>query len=65
MKTECLEKYPIGLLAGLLVGLLIIHPFSMLFQGMFLPMIEINIGSVIRALHPQHLPMAFFFGLIR
>jgi hypothetical protein len=62
MKIEMLEKYPAGLIVGFLAGFVIVHPFSMLFEGFFLPMISINIKSLIYAFHPQHLPMAFFFG---
>jgi hypothetical protein len=64
MKIEMLEKYPVGLIVGFLAGFVIVHPFSMLFEGFFLPMISINIKSLIYAFHPQHLPMAFFFGLL-
>ena len=64
MNLELLEKYPGGLIVGFLAGFLIVHPFSMLFEGFFLPMIKINIKSVIYAFHPQHLPMAFFFGFL-
>jgi hypothetical protein len=64
MKIEVLEKYPAGLTLGFLVGFIIIHPFSMVFEGLFLPMIEINIKRLVYAFHHQHIPMAFFFGIL-
>jgi hypothetical protein len=64
MKFEVLEKYPGGIITGFLVGLVIIHPFSMVFEGMLLPVININFQSLIHAFQFQHLPMALFFGLL-
>jgi hypothetical protein len=64
MKSRVLEKYPIGLLSGFLIGFLIIHPFSMVYEGLFMPAIKINYKSLIYAFHLQHLPMALFFGLL-
>jgi hypothetical protein len=64
MKRRFFESYPAGVLIGFFAGFAIVHPFSMAFQGIFLPMVRIDIGSIIYAFHPQHLPMAFFFGLL-
>ena len=64
MKTESLEKYPAGLTTGFLLGFIIVHPFSMVFEGLFIPSIKIDLKSVIYAFHPQHLPMAMFFGML-
>jgi hypothetical protein len=64
VKTESLEKYPTGLIIGFLLGFIIIHPFSMVFEGLFIPIIRINLKSFIYAFHPQHLPMAMFFGML-
>jgi hypothetical protein len=64
MKIEMLEKYPAGLLLGFLVGFVVIHPFSMVFEGLFIPIIDISLKSFIYAFNPQHIPMAFFFGLL-
>lgn len=64
MKSRVLEKYPIGLISGFLIGFLIIHPFSMVYQGLFIPSIKINPNSFIYAFHFKHLPMALFFGLL-
>ena len=59
-----LDKYPFGLTLGFLIGFIIIHPFSMVFEGLLLPAVELNIRSLVHAFHPQHIPMAFFFGLL-
>ena len=64
MKIELMEKYPSGIIAGFVVGFIIIHPFSMVFEGMLLPVIKINLNSLIKAFHLQHLPMALFFGVL-
>lgn len=64
MKIELMEKYPAGIIAGFLVGFIIIHPFSMVFEGLLLPVININFYSLLYAFHLQHLPMALFFGLL-
>jgi hypothetical protein len=42
MKSRLLEKYQLGRLSGFLIGFLIIHPFSMLYEGLFIPAIKIN-----------------------
>ena len=36
----------------------------MVFQGIFVPAIKIKLESLIYAFHPEHLPVAFFFGLL-
>lgn len=64
MKIEMLEKYPAGFILGFLVGFVVIHPFSMLFEGLFIPTIKMNLRSLIYAFHPQHIPMAVFFGIL-
>jgi hypothetical protein len=64
MKTIILEKYPAGLIFGFMIGFVIVHPFSMLFEGFFFPIIKINFKSLFYAFRPQHLPMAFFFGFL-
>lgn len=64
MKKGILEKYSIGVLSGFLPGFLVVHPFSMVFEGFFLPVIKIDFKNFIHAFRPQHLPMAFFFGLL-
>jgi hypothetical protein len=64
MQFRLLEKYPLGLLSGFLIGFLIIHPVSMLYEGLFIPSIKTNYKSLIYAFHFRHLPMALFFGLL-
>ena len=49
---------------GFLMGFFILHPFSMLFQGMIHPTFNLNFAILKNAFSPHHLPMAFFFGLL-
>lgn len=58
-----MKKYPVGMLIGFLFGFGVIHPFSLVFQGLFLPMVKIDFSSFIHAFNRPHLPMAAFFGL--
>ena len=64
MKKRLLEQYWFGILFGVLFGSLIVHPFSVVFQGLFIPHINVTLSSLLYAFHPQHAPMAFFFGLL-
>lgn len=64
MKFDLHQRYPAGLLAGFIIGFTVIHPASLVFQGLFLPMIKIDLNSILYAFHPRHLPMAAFFGLL-
>ena len=54
----------IGAIAGFLLGFIVLHPFSMLFQGMIHPSFNLNFVSLRSAFSPLHLPMAIFFGLL-
>jgi hypothetical protein len=58
------EHYSSGIIVGFAIGFLIIHPFSMVFEGLFLPMIRIRLSNIVYVFHFQHLPMAFFFGIL-
>ena len=58
------EKYAYGTCIGFLFGFLIIHPFSVIFEGTFIPGIKISISSIVYVFNIQHLPMAVFFGLL-
>jgi hypothetical protein len=64
MKKRIFEKYWFGIIFGFLFGFMVIHPFSVVFQGLFITSIHISYKSVIYAFNPQHVPMAFFFGLL-
>ena len=54
----------LGAGAGFVLGFLVLHPFSMLFQGMELPKFKLNYQHLAHAFNLQHLPMAFFFGVL-
>ena len=64
MNKELLGKYPTGLLIGFFIGFFIIHPFAMVFEGLFIPSIKINLSRLYYAFYSHHLPMAVFFGLL-
>ena len=64
MKIELMGKYPVGLTIGFFIGVFVIHPFSMVYQGLFITAIKINHMSFIYAFNAKHLPMALFFGLL-
>jgi|Deesub1362A_J573_1020465.scaffolds.fasta_scaffold00027_83 hypothetical protein len=57
-------KYSGGALIGFLLGFIIIHPFSMVFQDMVHPTIKPDFKALLNVFNPHHLPMAFFFGLL-
>lgn len=58
------KKILIGVVAGFLLGFIILHPFSMLFQGMVFPTFNLDFALLHNAFNPLHLPMAIFFGLL-
>ena len=64
MKRTTLNRYPVGIIVGFLSGFIILHPFSMLFQGMIHPTISLEFKKILDAFNPHHLPMAFFFGFL-
>lgn len=59
-----LKNVLIGAAAGFMVGFLVLHPFSMLFQGMIFPSFQLDFALVKNAFTPLHFPMALFFGLL-
>jgi hypothetical protein len=64
MYRKLQERYLYGTCIGFLFGFLIIHPFSVIFEGMFIPGIKISLSSIVHVFKPYHLPMAVFFGLL-
>jgi hypothetical protein len=54
----------VGGLMGFLLGALLVHPFSMVFQGLVHPSSGVDLKELLNAFNPHHLPMAFFFGLL-
>ncbi len=64
MKSENLKRYLVGSLAGLVMGVLVLHPFSMVFQGLVHPISGVEFERVAKAFNVHHLPMAAFFGIL-
>jgi hypothetical protein len=62
MKKEF--RYPLGALMGFVLGSFLVHPFSMVFQGLVHPSLRVDLNELLNAFNPHHLPMAFFFGLL-
>lgn len=61
-KTQ--HKFLLGGLFGLIIGVLILHPFSMIFQGVTNPTMTFNIQTLLHAFKYSHLNMTLFFGLL-
>lgn len=58
------NRYLIGTLTGMAIGLLLLHPFSMAFQGLIHPAPDIRLSDIANAFNVHHLPMAIFFGVL-
>lgn len=58
------KQLVLGAAAGFVLGFVLLHPFSMLFQGMTPPRFYFNFHHLADAFNLFHLPMAFFFGLL-
>ena len=58
-----MDKKAIATLTGFFIGFLILHPFSMVFQGLVHPVIRFDLANFPVAYDMRHLPMAFFFGI--
>jgi hypothetical protein len=59
-----LKNYTFGAVLGALVGVLILHPFSMIFSEMIHPEMTLELNGLKNAFNPHHLPMALFFGIL-
>ena len=59
-----LKRYAVVCVLGFLLGVLILHPFSMFFQGMIHPTFSWDFNDFLSAFSSHHFPMAFFFGLL-
>jgi hypothetical protein len=53
-----------GALLGFVMGFFILHPVSMVFQGLIHPDASIRLWQLVEAFNVHHLPMAFFFGVL-
>jgi len=54
----------VGLLGGFLIGLLLLHPASMVFREMVHPSPRLNLQALGGAFSAVHMPMAVFFALL-
>ena len=59
-----LQTYLRGILGGFFLGILLIHPISMTFQGAIHPDLSLDYWRILKAFNPHHAPMALFFGLL-
>lgn len=64
MKKVDWKRYMLVGSMGFLLGIILLHPFSMFFQGMVHPTFQLDFNSFLSAFSPHHLPMAFFFGIL-
>lgn len=56
--------YIIGGLLGFLLGIVLVHPLSMFFQGMLQPTFQSDSKPFVAAFISHNFPMSFFFGLL-
>ena len=59
-----MSKKAIGAILGFVMGFFMLHPLSMVFQGLVHPVEAIDLTRVLNAFNVHHLPMAFFFGAL-
>jgi hypothetical protein len=59
-----MNRYISGAAIGFMMGALVLHPFSMLFQGLVHPEPSFDIRGVLSAFDIHHFPMAVFFGAL-
>jgi|GEM_PF-1689993 len=58
------RSYLVGAVGGLFIGLELIHPLSMVFQGAVHPALSIDYSRILKAFNPHHIPMAIFFAVL-
>ncbi len=59
-----IKRYAGGAAIGFLMGVVVVHPFSMVFQGLVHPWSGVELGELFKAFDVHHLPMAVFFGIL-
>jgi len=64
MKHDKVRNYLAGFIVGFIMGVLVLHPSSMMFRGLVHPTSMLEIDRVVNAFNVHHLPMAAFFGLL-
>ncbi len=58
------SRYVVAGLVSFLLGFILLHPFSMFIQGLTSPASKVVMHDLTDVFKVQHLPMAFFFGLL-
>jgi len=58
------QRYIVGGAEGFLLGFVILHPLSMLFQGFVFPHPRLDFAVLNHAFEMHHLSMALFFGIL-
>jgi hypothetical protein len=53
-----------GAVIGVVIGIFVLHPFSMVLERMIHPLFELELYELKKAFSPHHLPMAVFFGIL-
>lgn len=59
-----MKRYLTGTAAGFAAGFFILHPLSLLFQGLVHPRFALEISALAWAYNFHHIPMALFFGTL-
>lgn len=64
MQILGLRRYLVVGLVSFFLSFILLHPFSMFIQGLTSPTAKFDFNNLVDAFKVQHLPMAFFFGLL-
>lgn len=64
MQILALPRPSVVGLVSFSLSFILLHPFSMFIQGLASPTAKANFHNLADAFKVQHLPMAFFFGLL-
>lgn len=57
-----IHSFSFGVISGFFFGFVFLHPFSMLFQGIVNPSLELSLNVLLEAFDSRHLTMALYFG---
>ena len=58
------KNYVFGACIGFLLGCILLHPFSMLFQGVISPALNLRLSIFAEAFNAKHFTMAAYFGCL-
>jgi hypothetical protein len=62
--TRAGRRYAVAMGVGFLLGALVLHPFSMVFQDLVHPELDLRPALFLKAFSVHHIHMALFFGVL-